>query len=190
MLQRFLSAALLGGVALFVWNAVSWVALPLHNSSLKSFQDEDTVATVLKEHSSNKHGMYVFPSEAGEAASQKKMAEGSPFALVIYHPGGISMGKEMLTAFAIDILAAGLITIIVAMAGCRSYRRRVIMVTMICFAAGLLCNASNWIWWHFTTGFTVLELLDRLVGGVLMGMAIAKFTQPARETAPPQPVAS
>jgi hypothetical protein len=39
--------AVLGGVTVFVWSAVSWMLLPWHESSMKSFADEAAVAQVI-----------------------------------------------------------------------------------------------------------------------------------------------
>lgn len=179
MLQRFVSASVLGGFVLMLWGMFSWMALPFHKTTLNSFTDEDTVGTILKEHAQKGDGVYLYPYEKGREESTKKQEAGAPYAFIVYRKNGNpSMAGPVFQGLLYNILISGLITTLVLATGCRSYRRRIIIVATITVIAGLMCNVSNMLWWQFPSSFTILELVDRLVSGILLGMVIAKFTQP------------
>lgn len=185
MLERFFYSTLLGGIVLWIWSAFSWTALPFREHSFSEFQEPHVVASTLRDQTRGA-GMYVLTDET-VTADASPAAGKMPFAFVVFDPTGMgNMAGPMLKGFLVDVVAAGLITVIVAMAACRSYRRRVILVTLVCLVSGLLSDVPDAVWWHFSRHYTILDMVDRVVSGVLMGMVIARFTAPtaAREGQP------
>jgi hypothetical protein len=57
-----------------------------------------------------------------------------------------------------------------------SYRRRVGFVVVVALAAGVVAHVPFWIWWKFSTSFTLVEFADLIIGWGLAGLLIAKVT--------------
>jgi hypothetical protein len=60
MSKKILLASVLGGIAMFIWGAVSHMVLGLGESSMKAMQNEDAVIAVMKENM-KESGLYLFP---------------------------------------------------------------------------------------------------------------------------------
>ncbi len=180
-------AVILGGVVLFLWGNVSWIVLPWHNMTFSTFADEDEVARVLEANTSGR-GIYLYPGahhepgmtaaeeEAAQAAVMEKMQAG-PFVFVSYQDAGMaSMARPMIVGFVIQILAALVLALIVARCRDADFWQRVSIVVLVFLAGGILCYLPLWNWFGFATGFTVVSVLDLVVGGLLAGLVIARFT--------------
>ncbi len=112
MIRPAAKGALAGGLVLFVWGIVYWMALPWHEGVFGQFQDEDAVASVLTQNAPQP-GIYVYPGGQDEEAMEKR-ARG-PFAFVVFRPAGMaSMVRPLLTQLGIQVLAAFLISLLLA----------------------------------------------------------------------------
>ena len=58
---RILAASVLGGLVVFLWGAVSWMSLPLHQMTVQGFDDEAQVSRVIASHAPG-IGVYVLPN--------------------------------------------------------------------------------------------------------------------------------
>ncbi len=165
--------ALAGGGVLFLWGVFYWMALPWHQAVFGQFQDEDAVASVLTQNAPQS-GVYVYPGGQDEEAAEK-MARG-PFAFVVFRTGGTaSMVRPLLTQLGIQILAAFLISLLLARVGGSSYWERVGFVLLLLLTAGILCHLPNWNWWHFSTGYVLTAFIDLLAGGFLTALVLARI---------------
>ena len=172
MIRPAAKGALAGGLVLFVWGIVYWMALPWHEGVFGQFQDEDAVASVLTQNAPQP-GIYVFPGGQDEEAMEKR-ARG-PFAFVVFRPAGMaSMVRPLLTQLGIQVLAAFLISLLLARIGDTSYWGRVGFVVLLLLTAGVLCHLPNWNWWHFSTGYILTAFVDLLAGGFLAALVLAR----------------
>ncbi len=73
MIRPAAKGALAGGLVLFVWGIVYWMALPWHEGVFGQFQDEDAVASVLTQNAPQP-GIYVYPGGQDEEAMEKRAA--------------------------------------------------------------------------------------------------------------------
>ena len=73
MIQSLLLAALAGGAVVFVWGAISWMALPWHHKSFQKFTDEEGVAKALMA-AAPASGLYSLPAVGcgGDATTDRK----------------------------------------------------------------------------------------------------------------------
>src|SRR5437588_13032667 len=116
-MKRLLLAGLLGGLALFVWESVAHMALPLGEAGVKSLPNEAPVLAGLKQNI-QEPGFYFFPagdsmkpgmtSEQQRQAfdNQAKLMRAGPAGILVIHPEGmeaITAGK-LLTQFGADVL--------------------------------------------------------------------------------------
>lgn len=175
MIRPAVKGALAGGLVLFVWGVIYWMALPWHDAVFGQFQDEDAVASVLTQNAPQP-GIYVYPGGQDDEAIEK-MARG-PFAFVVFHPRGMaSMVRPLLTQLGIQILGAFLISLLLASAGVVSYWGRVVFVVVLLLAAGVLCHLPNWNWLHFSDGYILTAFFDLLAGGFLAALVLARIVR-------------
>jgi hypothetical protein len=185
-MRYLIQGGVLGGIVLFIWSAISWMALPFHDQHLKGFTNETLVESALMASLEKEAGgVYILPNpmspahltaEANQRAQQKMQS--GPFALVVMNPkGGGSMPQNMALALVIQILGAALVTGLLLKTGGMKYWGRVGFVVLFGIAAGVVCWLPQWNWWGFSAGFVLTELMDLLVGWFLAGLVIAKVTK-------------
>lgn len=175
-----------GGLVLFFWGAFSYMVLPWHGMTLERFTDEAAVAQTLTVNAS-RSGMYILPNphkhEPGMTEAQQEAAgEGAkarmmhgPFMFASVSLGGTrDMGQALLLNVLSDILAAALATWLLLQTAHASYGRRVGFVVVMALTTGLVAHVPSWIWWKFSTSFTLVEFADLLIGWGLAGLVIAK----------------
>jgi hypothetical protein len=183
-MRRTLFAGLIGAVVLFVWSGVSWTALPFHNASTRALPAE--VATALEQHVTES-GAYAWPpmqapAEASAMSTWESSFERGPWIpLLVYHPepatsGGIA--GPMARSFLIDLIAATLAAVLLALAAPRltRYRDRVLFVAALgVFAATITVEDMSWGYQDLVYG-TVLAV-ESVVGWTLVGLAQARLVR-------------
>ena len=182
-MKRILLAALLGGLAAFLWSFISHMALPLGEAGVRTLPNEEATLEGLRG-SIPEAGLYLFPlmgnpSEATkeEQARWAEKYRTGPAGILIYRPLGAEfnfprlLGVELLT----NILAALIAALLLArMAG--SYLQRVLMVAALGIFAWLSISISYWNWYDFPAAFILAEGLDQFLGWLVAGLVIAKIT--------------
>ena len=84
MCKSIVKGAIFGGIILFVWYMISWMALPWHKSTMNVFKNSSEVeAFMMKE--TPKSGIYVLPCHEGKKGDTAKKSSPSLF---------VSMNKE------------------------------------------------------------------------------------------------
>src|SRR4029079_2134497 len=118
VMKRIVVAALVGGLAMFIWGAVSPMAPPLGEAGFQSMPPaSETVVTGALTANVPGEGMYMFPgmdenarkTDAGREEWMRRYAAG-PTGLLIYHPhGGATMNARLLgTELLTNILAVAI----------------------------------------------------------------------------------
>lgn len=190
MTRSLVLGAVLGGVVVFVWSAVSWMLLPWHESSMRSFTDEAAVAQVIMDNAPS-GGMFMIPgmppgyasmSQAQKdscAAAMAQMKAAGPYLYgVVWRGVKEDMGRQMGIGLLFDILAALLVTMLVMRTGGMSWGGRVMFIVTAALAVCLIGLAPNWIWWHHPSGDVIVSMADVLIAWTLAGMVIAKVAAP------------
>ena len=185
-MKRIVLAALVGGLLMFVWGAVSHMATPLGEAGFKSIPST-TEAPVIEALRANvpDDGLYMFPGMDQLARGDEKAQEewmrryaAGPSGLLIYHPqGGATLGPKLLaTELLTNILAVALAAW--AAAHARTFGRRLALVTAFGLAAWLSIEASYWNWYGFPTTYVLAQLVDQVAGFFFAGLAVAKIVRP------------
>lgn len=173
-MNKLITPAILGGLALFVWSSVSWMVLPFHNQSFKSFGNEGIVigAMSLGDRGS---GVYLLPQpKHGDGHDGRK----EPFAFVVYNKTGWGdMNFKMGLALAVDMLSAYFAAWLLLLAGVKGFVKKVFFLESLGIFAGLVVVVPNAIWWGYSDVFTFTALADLVIGWCLAGIVIAKFTK-------------
>ena len=185
-MKRIAIAAVVGGLVMFAWGAVSHMLTPLGEAGLTSMPaaGEPAVIGALSANVTD-DGMYMFPGMDERARTTKEGQEewmrryaAGPSGLLIYHPhGGATMdarlfGGELLTNILAVAIAAW------AAAHARTYGRRLALVTAFGLAAWLSIEASYWNWWGFPTTYALAQLVDQVGGFFFAGLVVARIVRP------------
>jgi hypothetical protein len=186
-MKRVAVAAVLGGLAMFVWGAVSHMLTPLGEAGMRSMPPagEPAVTGALSANVPD-DGMYMFPgmderarnTDEGREEWMRRYAAG-PAGLLIYHPhGGKTMNSQLLgTELLTNILAVAVAAWTATHA--RTFGRRLLLVTAFGLAAWLSIEASYWNWYGFPTNYALAQLIDQVVGFFFAGLVVARIVRPA-----------
>jgi hypothetical protein len=183
--MKIIFAAILGGIIVFAWGAVSWMVLRWHDPTLKVFANEELVAQTLTENAPVS-GIYVLPkpqvpqsithpasTDAVNAEAGAKMSEGpSAFVALTREGKDPQMKKEFAYAVALDIFAALLIALLVK-ATELGYLRRVLFIATVGIVVAVAGRLPYWIWWHFATDYMIVDCADVVVSWLLAGIVMA-----------------
>ena len=178
--MRLIIAAILGGIVMFAWGAVSHMVLNIEGASLKPMPNEAAVTAAMKSNIAES-GIYFLPgmdmsktaTAEHQAAWAAKYKEG-PTAMLIYHPTGddVFTPRQFGIQFGADVGAALFGGIILLFAGV-SFARGIIISTMIGIAGWVAILIPYWNWYRFPWKFVRGDLIDQVAGWFLAGLVMA-----------------
>lgn len=188
---KIILGAFLAAIAVFVWEAASWMVIGWHENGFRAFRDESAVAEVIKANVTSGHGIYMLPAmdEAPKVATaeekkayleqqEKAMADG-PYVYAIIRPGKaeISMGTNMMLSFVRNLICALLIAVLLSQAAL-FYPARIAFVAAAGLFAGLTADLPMWIWFEQPARDTIVNIADHLIawiiGGAVLGLCVGK----------------
>lgn len=189
--MRVLIAGIVGGIVLFLWGAVSHMALPLGEMGIDEMPNEAEVVDAMKQ-SITRHGLYAFPGMGGAEAElsdeqvqswEEKYNEG-PIGLLIYSPRGrpLMSPTQLATEFAFNALAVLLAAFIIARMTA-GYVVRVLCFMLIGVIGWMSISTSYWNWYLFPTEYTIGELIMETLGWLLVGLVCAGIVKPGAQVA-------
>jgi len=175
---------------MFMWGAISHMALPLGEMGVKTLPGEQMIMPALK-FSIQERGFYFFPgmdkndkSEAAQKAWEEKYKAG-PRGVLIFDPaGGEMMSMSQLgTELGSNILASLLLALVLAQVQGGTRLRTMLGAALGLFAWASI-DVSYWNWYRFPGEFTVAQMIDQGAGGLLTGLAIALVLGRGQTTKP------
>ena len=164
---KVIIGSILGGIVAFGWGALSWMVFHLHDSTLNSFTDEMEVAEVVIKNA-EKSGIYLLPAFGDESmpfifASIRKETDPD-----------YAMWRTMLRAALASIASAIVIGTMLHFAAPQlNYLARALFVGLGGLFVAFAGIYPNNIWWEFSVPFTLVGILDAIVGWFLAGLAMA-----------------
>lgn len=190
---RVILSAIIGGLLVFAWSMVSWMALPYHTQSIHQFKDEAAVTKFIKDQADHS-GIYVLPFVPGDTLSkpadeqqkiweevQKKQQAGPMmFASVALNGSEVSMKQSMIYGFILQVAGAFIISLILWGFSCSGYFCRLFTVISIGLLIALLGSGPGYIWWKFSLPFTLACAADALIGWSIAGLFMAAIVKPCR----------
>lgn len=182
---RILIAAVLGGLLLYAWGMVSWVALPWHEEAMGSLFNEGPTMEWIGQQVPEP-GLYAFPAwpdpmtdEAYETFEDRH--EAGPVGMLVIAEGGPVMPPTvMASGLGINILTAFIAACLLATAGLRGYATRLGFVIALGLLIGVTADGLYWNWLWMPTDHTLLMMGDRIAGMLLAGIAIAAIVRPRK----------
>jgi hypothetical protein len=183
MHKGLIKSAFLGGLVVFLWHIVSWMGLPWHMATMQTFNNESAVAKVVMENTLHP-GTYVLPSmcpadpesQVNNMEDEIGMGRARPMVFAAIqnqemNPKAIPPYIGLLITY---IVAAFLVTIVVHNLKPHNYMEKVWIITMLGLLFGIVALVPSCIWWGFGVGFTMVAMLDMIIGWFLAGLVIAK----------------
>jgi hypothetical protein len=185
MSSRALLAAILGAIAMFVWNFIAHTFLPLAHAGIREMPNEAAVISALQTNLGDGHGLYYFPGPGvGENATSEEKKEAmkrqaekmasSPSGLLIYHPTrAFAFGRFLGVEFATELLQSILVVFLLVQARIDSFGGRVGFVFVAGILAAITTNISYWNWYGFSKRYTVAYMFIEIVGFLCVGIVAA-----------------
>ncbi len=189
MASSLLKGGICGGITVFVWSSIWWMALPFAEMNLRSFTGQDEFTRHITEHAPES-GLYFLPyadrfggaTDAELEEQQAKMADGPIVLAVVQREGMNSIGGSMATQFVIMLLSAVMLTWLLMQSSFSSLWQRAGFVSFAALAAGVMCRLPDWNWWGYPFGHVFCQIVDLGVGWFLAGLVIARVTAADRRT--------
>src|SRR5437763_8376730 len=185
MTTRAFLAAILGGIAMFIWSFIAHDLLPLGEMGMREFKDEAAVLDALKTNLGDARGLYHFPghrpgpnatrqekSDAMKRAMEK--AASGPSGLLIYHPSReFTFGKLLGIEFATEVLEAILVISLLPPASIDSLAGRVGFVFLDGILPAITTNVPYWNWYGFPSNYTAAYMSIEIIGFLYVGLVAA-----------------
>lgn len=188
MAKRLLLAGLLGGLAMFAWESVAHMLLPLGDAGIQALGNEQAVMAALKDNI-KEPGFYFFPApdiKPGMTSAQRQEAmrkaeekwRAGPSGIMIIHPNGedsLSV-RQFVTQFGTDVAAMLLAAILLTPAsGLNTYGKRVSCVALLGLLPTLCTEIPYWNWYGFPTVYVAAQFIVHLIGFCVGGLVVARF---------------
>lgn len=187
MTKKILLGGVVGGIVIFVWSAISHIVLPLGEVGIKDLPNEEMVVTAMRANITDP-GFYFFPGMGLSAGMSKEEKQASmqrwqekyrqgPNGILIYHPQGQDpmMAKGLLIELLSNIAGALVAAYLLAKAvvGIASFGGKVLFVLLLGLFASLAIDISYWNWYGFPGSYTLVQIIDQVVGWGLAGLVLA-----------------
>jgi len=186
---RRLLAAIAGGIVVFIWSAMSHMALGLGSAGIRTLPNEERMAQAIRG-VVTEPGLYFFPgmdpsrkmTPEEERAWTERYRRG-PSGLMIVQPGGRDPMEptQFVVELLADILAAGVAAFILAGLGGPLLARAGAVGLLGLFEWADL-SVSYWNWYKFPTLYTGAALVEQVVGWTLAGLVMALMLRPRPAT--------
>jgi hypothetical protein len=185
MTTRAFLAAILGGIAMFIWSFIAHDLLPLGEIGMREFQDETAMLDALKTNLGDARGLYHFPGhKAGPNATRQEKndamkraiekAASGPSGMLLYHPTReFSFGKLLGIEFATELLEAILVVFLLTQTRIESFGGRVGFVFVAGILAAITTNIPYWNWYGFPSDYTAAYMSIEIIGFVCVGVVAA-----------------
>ncbi len=198
-MKRTILAGLFAGVALFAWEAVAHMLLPLGDTGIRALSNEQAVLTSLKENI-KESGLYFFPApedKPGMTTPQKQEAmsramerwRAGPSGIMVVHPNGAGMlsPRQFAVQLGGDLMAMLLASTVISQLAAAGYLKRVLLVALMGLLPSLQSELPSWNWYGFPAAYTLAQLILHLAGFAIGGLALAKILNPGRTPPGSQP---
>ena len=188
---RKLAAAVLGGLAFFLWSFVAHDLLPLGKTGIKVIPNEQVVLDSMKANMPE-DGLYLLPglgvpenaTRAQQAAAMEARmhkVETGPSGLLVYHPSlHFSFGKALMTELATNILQVLLAVILLGQTTLTSFAARWRFIAVAGVLAAISTNISYWNWYGFPGNYTLAYICTVAMGFVVAGLVAAAIVKPSQ----------
>lgn len=172
--MKNIKAILFSTIILFAWNAISWMALPFHSNSLQNLPERALARDI--EMLMPGSGIYHYPGLATNEMSlteiRSKLKKGPRITFMVYQEGSFELFEP--AAFLSSLLLNLATCIILFIILSSLHPQKLLDVLKWSLLFGLLVSlASDFTlmnWYKFPPGYTLINVMDHLVGISLVGI--------------------
>lgn len=178
-MNKIIIPSLLAAIVIFIWSFISWSVIGWHMVDLNNIPDE-SLALSMKENMTEK-GIYLYPgfppegTEANDVWTQKHLA--GPLMFMVYDPAGSDPMEPMafVKGFVLNFITAFMAAVLLFMTLAQnpSFWRRVTFVVLLGLFAGFVYPFSEWNWWRFPLGYTLVNVADGVLTWFFAGIVLA-----------------
>ena len=185
MTTRAFLAAILGGIAMFIWSFIAHDLLPLGETGMREFKDEAAMLDALKTNLGGGRGLYHFPGhKAGPNAMRQEKSDAikramekaasGPSGMLLYHPTReFTFGKLLGIEFATELLEAILVVFLLTQTRIESFGGRIGFVLVTGILAAITTNIPYWNWYGFPSNYTAAYMSIEIIGFLCVGLVAA-----------------
>ncbi len=172
--KTVVKGALLGGITLFVVMMISWMALPFHMQSFHKLPNPEASVTAIQSMATEGSGVYIAPC----SEDHPELASRLPFVFMSFNAKGAmqrNMAQYMMIEFAMDVVMAGLLTILLL--GLKPGSPKAVAGYGLAIGAMLAIAelVPQWNWWYFPLEFLWPTALDLIIGFAIAALVVGKF---------------
>lgn len=171
--RRFILGTLAGAFTLFAWEAISNTVIPWHQATYRGFTDSTAVLQAVRANAPG-NGMYVDARGVVAAVAIRPDMASRESML------GIMLGRQL----ALDLVVAAVLLALFAALPRMPLRQYAMTAAAAAFAMGVSVFGSDWNWYGFGAGWTLVNIVDRILGyaltGLVLGALINKWTTRTR----------
>ena len=181
-MKKIIIASILGGLTIFVWGAISWVALPFHKTTIHSLTNEDAVVAALKAGGAAT-GAYMIPGFADSKEVMDAKAEAGPLVHIYYRNEGMPPMDPMffIKGILLDIVVMWLAVMMLSKISwsLASYGNRVRFMAMIGLIIAIGVRLGDTIYFGYPFDFIILIAIDEVIAWTLAGLVVARIVKPS-----------
>jgi hypothetical protein len=190
-----LLAAILGGLAFFMWSFVAHMLTGLAATGIQELPNEQAVVAAAKANIPAS-GFYLFPGSGlpptasssermkamGTDAVQAKIKAG-PTGVLIFNagPGEGVTPKRLMIEFVTNVIQIFLAILLLGQTRIVNFVGRWRFVTIAGFLAAISTNVSYWNWFGFPGNYTTAYIATIAVGFAVAGLVVAAMVKPVQE---------
>ena len=183
MKKRAILSIIFGTIILFVWNAVSWMALPFHSSVMHTIPDNAMDFEHVKR-SMPETGIYHFPgfpetnTPEAMAALETTLENGPRITMMAYinEPTTFFAPSTFLISLLSNFLTVLLILFIVSKLRVKNLKEMLTVTIVLAVIAALVGDIATMNWYLFPFDYTMINILDKIIGFMLLGLLFGLYT--------------
>jgi len=190
-MKQVIIGTVAGAVVAFIWGMISWMALPWHGWTMNWIENDSPIAAAVKE-SITEPGVYFYPNMPKEMEGPAmeeftKLHEAGPVIQLQVLPQGAPVMPPSMWGFGflIQICCAFLASFVLykARSSFCCYPSRTMFVASLGLFAGLASDMQLWNWMHQPLDYSIVNLADKAIGWLLVGLVLAAIIKPAKDAA-------
>ena len=174
--MRLAIAAILGGIAMFIWASIAHVATPLATAGLSPLPGGVATAEQLHKLLGDKSALYFFPYAAGDDSksmtAQEAVMKTEPSGMLAYQgPGANEFPRQLVVEFVIELGESLLLAFILL--GTPGFGPKMGLALAVGVIAAITTNLSYWNWYGFSMPYTLATGFTELVKYLAAGATVA-----------------
>lgn len=179
-MQRLALGVGLASVALFVWGFLYWGLNPLPYSTWKQTADDAAAQRAVLEHFPET-GTYYLPGLYNDAETRTRLHEAGPIAFLHLTDRDGRPEQEpamMARGMLLNLVSVTLMALLLRMAALPTYGGRVGLVALAGFAAAVLIDVGDSIWWYIPIEWKLHQAVYTFTAWLVPGLVLARFVVP------------